>query len=222
MGDTVAGLQLLAVLTAGRQLDELARMRAAGMEWVGRLEDVLAGRVDPDVDPVIARSRGFVSDFVKVARAVRQIKVLEQELAGLRPARRRNPEEDDERGSSSGSRRPERLRWRPLKLLPEDTNDVYDHRPVGEAVGWIRQILGIKAPADDPFRAPSQEPEDEPPAEPDVPEACAVASEAAVEAPTATGRRALGRAYDLDYRDLPGEELGLAPVSGDAMARGPP
>jgi hypothetical protein len=212
MGDTVAG----------RQLDELARMRAAGMEWVGRLEDVLAGRIDLDADPVIARSRGFVADFVKVARAVRQIMVLEQELAGLRPARRRSPDEDDERGSSRGACRSKRPRWRPLKLLPEDTTDIYDGRPVGEAVGWIRHILGIEAPADDPFREPSPKPEGEPPAEPGIPEACAVAPEAAAEAPAATERRALGRAYDLDYRDVTGEELQVTPVGGDATARGPP
>ena len=215
-------LEPFAIDLVAWQLVELARMRAVGMGWVKLLGQVLDGRIDPGFHPAFFKSRGFVPDFVKVARAVRQIMVLEQELAGLRPARRRNPDEDDERGSSSGSRRPKRPRWRPRGLLPDDTKDVYDGRPVGEAVGWIRQILGIKAPADDPFREAPPEPEHEPPAEPDVPDACAFEPEAAAEAPVATERRARGRAYDLDYRDLPGEDLHVTPVGGDATARGPP
>ena len=220
-GDAWATLKLLGVLTAGRQLNELARMRAAGMEWVGRLEDVLAGRIDPDLDPAFAKSRGFVFDFVKVARAVRQIMVLEQELTGLRPVRRRTPKDDgDEPDWSPGSRGRRRSSWRPLR--PDDGKDCYDFRPVDEAVEWIRKTLFIEAPANDPFREASQEPESEPPAEADAPEACASEPEAAAQAPAVTERRAQGRAYDLDLRDLPGEALCVARVGGDATARGPP
>jgi hypothetical protein len=40
--------------------------------------------------------------------------------------------------------------------------------------------------------------------------------------PAATRQHVRGRAYDLDYRDQPGEDLTAAPISTDPTARGPP
>jgi len=154
------------------QLEELARMRAIGMDCARRLERRARGRLSPAEEAVFARrSRGIINDFVTVARAVRQIIVLEQELAGLRPARR------DGRAQQSAQPAPPNMPVLPRpKAMPsalpgvlrDDLQEYYDHRPVGEAVSWIRSTLSIEPPADDPFGArPQREvsvaPEAEPP-----------------------------------------------------------
>jgi hypothetical protein len=41
-----------------RQWRELARMQAVGMGWVDRLQQWLAGKIDPATDPVLRKSRG--------------------------------------------------------------------------------------------------------------------------------------------------------------------
>jgi|SRR5579859_1876393 len=205
-----------------RQLRELGRMRGVAMKWVDRLEMVLDGRLDPDADPVMRRSRGFISDLVQVYRAIRQIMVLEQELRGLRPSLRKPPREDDDDDGGEdepfgppGRRKLKGLApLRPLRtvLPPDDQPDIYDRRPVDQAVGWIRETLNIDVPTDDPFA---------PPAEASAPE-----PEAAAEMPAVTEKRVRGRAYDLDFRDQPGEDLDIGSADGDAKAglpvRGPP
>ena len=116
------------------------------------------GRLSPVEEAVFARrSRGIIVDFVSVARAVRQIIVLEQELAGLRPTRRGVPGPKDALPDLPGL--PELSALPALKTLPQifparvgdDLHEYYDTQPVGEAVGWIRETLRIDAPANDPF-----------------------------------------------------------------------
>jgi len=160
--DAVARMQAIVLEMTVRQLEELARMRAIGMTAVRQLERSMLGRLSPAEEAVFARrSRGIINDFVKVARAVRQIIVLERELAGLRPSRR---------GGIKAMKKPAEAPGLPrMKTLPrvfprsadDDLQEYYDHRPVGEAVGWIRGTLGIEAPEGDPFgsRAEVQAPE---------------------------------------------------------------
>jgi hypothetical protein len=139
-----------------RQLEELARMRAMGMEHARQLDRRAHGRLSPVEEAVFAkRSRGIVNDFVSVARAVRQIMVLEQELAGLRPARRSGKAPEDRAESPDLSRLPRPARPPKGFVMPlrDDLREHYDHRPVGGTVSWIRGTLGIEPPADDPFRA---------------------------------------------------------------------
>ena len=156
LDEAVRSLKATIVAMTASQLEELARMRAVGMQCVRQLDRRAHGRLDLLEEALFARgSRGVINDFVKVARAVRQIILLEQELAGLRPARRGG------QNSKAGAKAPPDLRGMAAvkaldgafpKALGDDLLEYYDHRPVGEAVAWIRGTLGIAAPADDPFR----------------------------------------------------------------------
>jgi hypothetical protein len=214
-------MQERAVEMAGLQLDELARLKAVAMGWVDRLEGWLDGKIDAATHPAFTKSRGFINDLDRVARIVRQIMVLEREVAGLRPSRRRPP------GGSGGIKRdprprPRKPRRRGRDPLRDDTEDFHDFRPVGETVGWIRESLGVEAPANDPFNAPRRSAaRKQPPADP-APEPEAPEQAAAEPAPAVTQKRARGRAYDLDFRDQPGEDLDIAPTDADPTARGPP
>jgi hypothetical protein len=220
-GESLGKMQERAVLLAGLQLDELARLKAVAMGWVDRLEGWLDGKIDAATHPAFTKSRGFINDLDRVARIVRQIMVLEREVAGLRPSRRRPA--DDSGGIKPdrrpGPRKPRRRGRDPNK---DDTVDFHDFRPVGETVGWIRESLGVDAPANDPFNAPrratakKQPPADTPP-EPEAPEQAAAES-----APAVTQKRARSRAYDLDFRDQAGKDLTVAPTDADPTARGPP
>jgi hypothetical protein len=215
-------MQERAVVLAGLQLDELARLKAVAMGWVDRLEGWLDGKIDAATHPAFTKSRGFINDLDRVARIVRQIMVLEREVAGLRPSRRRPPDGGSsftKRDPRLGRRKPRRRGRDPLK---DDTEDFHDFRPVGETVGWIRESLGVDAPANDPFNAPrrsaaKKQPPAYPPPEPHAPEPAA-----AEPAPAVRQKRVRGRAYDLDFRDQAGDDLNIAPADTDPMARGPP
>jgi hypothetical protein len=146
----VARVRLMVLEMTARQLDELARMRGIGMNYARQLERAAFGRLRAEEEAIFARkSRGIVNEFLGVARAVRQIVVLEQELAGLRPARR-GPRVA--RAVASAAKR-SRTGGGGLGPLRDDLGEIYDTRPVGEAVRWVRRTLGIAAPVGDPFAA---------------------------------------------------------------------
>jgi hypothetical protein len=224
----LAGVEYLArlrLVAVERQLTELGRMRAVAMGWTGRLEKVLKGKVDSTKDPAFRRSRGFINDLALVFRVMRQIWLLEQELLGLRPSMRRAvPTEPSPADAPRNARGTGRRRRFPQG---DDTADVYDQRPVGQTVGWIRQSLGMEAPPGDPFNArpPAPEPEAEP-GPPPEPEPAPSEPEAAAPSPAAAKKRARGRAYDLDFRDEPGNPLDEAADDAALRAglpvRGPP
>jgi hypothetical protein len=72
-----------------RQQDELRRMRKLGMQFARKLDLCVTGRLSHDETVLLAKGRGgIIGNLFIVARAVRQIIVLERELAGLRPAPR--------------------------------------------------------------------------------------------------------------------------------------
>jgi len=214
------GLRELAMAITARQLQDLMAMRAVGMASVRQLERRMHGRLGPEEEKVFARrSGGIINDFVKVARAVRQIIVLEQELMGLRPSRRGKAVAIAKLPALPSLPRSKGLPSIFPTVLRDDTGDYYDTRPVGEAVGWIRETLGIEAPATDPFGAPK-------PRAPARAETPVAEPQAAEETPVSTKRCVVAHAYDIDLRDEPDAELELA-GAGDGRrpglrSRGPP
>lgn len=138
------------------QLAELARMREMGMRYAEGLERWATGGSLPLAEELAyrRRSRGVIRDFVSVARAIRQIIVLEMELTGQRePDRsrpRRRPEPDFDI-APVGRIRP----LNPLAPLRDNLGDAHDHEPVGIAVDWIRETLAIDTPENDPFLTPA-------------------------------------------------------------------
>ena len=157
----MAAIHAAAARAKDEQRAELRRMRQSGMFFVEQLKLSAQRRLSPEAEVVLVkRSKGIIRDFCNVARAVRQVLILEQELEGIRPSWRKTKT---------------RLLIRPLRLpplpspfgklpdidvgpLPDDLADDYDTRPVGEAVAFIRETLGLDAPADDPFPPPRLRP----------------------------------------------------------------
>ena len=78
--------------------------------------------------------------------------ILEREIAGLRPSKRKMtwpPKHEDFPGVSEEAFR-EHFRGR----RRYDYKEYYDYRPVGEAIEWIRGTLAIDPPQNDPFPPP--------------------------------------------------------------------
>ncbi len=172
----------LIVLTEQR-LAELDRLRGVGFEQVKRL-NAATKSLPPELEFKLCV--GNIKEFDRIARAIRQIVVLEFELRGLFEA----PDRDS----------PHKLRLvksdRP-GFEPSDYENLfagladYDERdsddreydefklrsdyrtgPLEEVVAGIREVLGAEPPLNDPFapradRKPAQAPEPvEPPAAP--------------------------------------------------------
>jgi hypothetical protein len=160
----LAGIREAAQQVKDRQLDELRRMRRVGMVFVHQLKLSAKGQLDPDIETVFAhRSKGIIRDYTAIARAVRQILLLEQELLGIRKPRRdrkAKPEtaavQQDAQGTQDGKLRP----------LGDNLTEYYDFRPVGEAVGFIRETLAIEPPQNDPFPPPERRPAEAAPPDP--------------------------------------------------------
>jgi hypothetical protein len=128
-----------------RRLDELQRLRAAGMGIAETMHGWLDGSVsDAELGVVVGR-RGVVSEFCRVARAVRQVIALELELTGLRPA----PDRDAVREPHDAASEHGKGHWR----LRDDLND-YDNGPLDQVVARVRKAVRLEAPADDPFAPP--------------------------------------------------------------------
>ncbi len=115
-----------------------------------KMEGWLDGAVSDQEMAMAIGGRGVVSEFCRVARAVRQVIVLELELTGQRPAPDRDavrePREEAEEAPERGDDH-----WR----LRDDLND-YDNGPLDQVVAKVRKAVGLEAPADDPF-APEAE-----------------------------------------------------------------
>jgi len=143
-----------------RQLEELGRLRAIGMENIRALDRAADGLPPDEAIRRLSGRHGMICEFDRAARAVRQVIVLELELVGLRsgPDRDAADRDDDDapdadrefpepRGDRYGDReRPER----------DDSHDPSDYRrgPLDVVVAEIRKTLGAEAPDDDPFAPP--------------------------------------------------------------------
>jgi hypothetical protein len=188
-----------------RQIFELRRMKEAGMLLVDQIALSAKCRLPPEEEAVFARrSKGIVQDYATIVRAVRQLLILEQELTGLRQPRR-DPKPKPE--TAETAKTPARAQRGGSGGMNDNLTEYYDFRPVGEAVGFIRETLGIAAPPDDPFPAAKSKP-----AEPAAAESPPPASESQAAAPKPASpkpARAIRAPADNSDRDR-GRELGQA------------
>jgi hypothetical protein len=151
---------LVALLTK-RRLKELDRLRDLGFKQIDRLTEAADSMPREAVFERMLGGKGQVMEFERVARAIRQVVVLEFELRGLFQA----PDRDA----------PRRLRLvksdRP-DFEPSDYEDLFgdlrefdraesgtfrpDYRagPLEDVVAGIRKTLGAEPPVDDPFARP--------------------------------------------------------------------
>jgi hypothetical protein len=198
----LAGIREAAEWTRDRQLLELGRMRRVGLVFVRRLELSAKGKLDPEIETVFAhRSKGIIRDYATIVRAVRQILLLEQELRGIRKPRRDRKAKPEQAAVTAQGKQDGKLR-----PLGDNLTEYYDFRPVGEAIGFIREALAIAPPENDPFpkperKAAEREPSEAAEAAPPDPESQAVAQTAvslkpspATHAPAENFTRDLGHA----------------------------
>ncbi len=165
IGGALAKMQLAAIDMAEQQIAELERMKKVGMRIVDQIDRTLRGKPSLDDKTLFGRnSQGICGNFVKVARVIRQIDILLEELRGFRPPLRgREWEEREEHLAKIQSRVSERARREYSRGLNGDIADYYDYRPMGQTVEWIRLTLAIAPPAVDLFKVkPEPPPETEP------------------------------------------------------------
>ena len=151
---------LVALLTK-RRIKELDRLRDLGFKQIERLNEAADSMPREAVFERMLGAKGDVMEFERLARAIRQVMVLEFELRGLFEA----PDRDA----------PRRLRLvksdRP-DFEPPDIEDLLaglrdlersdfdaprpDYRtgPLEDVVAGIRKTLGAAPPEDDPFAPP--------------------------------------------------------------------
>jgi hypothetical protein len=171
-------------------------MRKVGMVFVHQLELSAKGKLDPEIETVFAhRSKGIIRDYASVARAVRQILLLEQELRGIRKPRRDRKAKPEKMAVNAQGKQDGKLR-----PLGDNLTEYYDFRPVGEAIGFIRKTLAIEPPENDPFPPPERKVAEAAPPDPES-EAQALAIPAvslkpspAIHAPAENFTRDLGHA----------------------------
>ena len=152
----------VALLTK-RRLKELDRLRDLGFLQVDRLTREAEAVPQGEVFKALMGPKGGIADFDKLARAIRQIVVLEFELRGLFEA----PDRDAPRKLRLvKSDRPD---FEPpdMERLMADLNDFepsdlfnirmdYRRGPMDQVVAGIRQTLGAEPPEDDPFAPPPE------------------------------------------------------------------
>jgi hypothetical protein len=159
IADPIDGANLIALTR--QRLGELDRLRAVGFEQVKGL-NAATKALPPEQQ--FKLYVGNVKEFDRIARAIRQIVVLEFELRGLFQA----PDRDAPRKLRLV--RSDRPDFDPSELenLFSDLND-YNEReydefrlrsdyrtgPLEEVVAGIREVLGAEPPPNDPFARPA-------------------------------------------------------------------
>jgi hypothetical protein len=237
--DPLDGTNLVALTL--KRLKELDRLRDVGFVQVGRL-NAATKALSPELEFKLCV--GGIKEFDRVARAIRQITVLEFELRGLFKA-------------------PDRARK--LRLVKSDRPDFepsdydnlfgdlgdYDEReydefrlrsdyrtgPMEEVVAGIREVLGAEPPPNDPFALPADrkptakapEPVKPAPAPPKGPEyymRTKPAEPTPVLAQTAPSQNVLAvKAADLVMKTLAGKgfrQPSKAEIKKHRKERGPP
>jgi hypothetical protein len=197
----LAGIREAAQRVKDRQLHELRRMRRVGMVFVHQLKLSARGKLDPDVETVFAhRSKGIIRDYATIARAVRQILLLEQELLGIRKPRRDRKAKSEKVAAIAPAADSKQLGK--LRPLGDNLTEYYDFRPVGEAIGFIRETLAIEPPQNDPFPPPERKQAEAAPPDPQseiqaqaiAPTAVSLKPAPAIHAPAENFHRDLGQA----------------------------
>jgi hypothetical protein len=132
------------------QLQDLNRMRAAGMMFIDRMERRANGLLRYDEEKIFERGVDIFTGFARVSRAVRQIIVLEQEIFGLRPPSGTRAAAN---GNAPATRDPYRtLSERSFSECDTDRSDLndlndYDNGPIDVVVARIAKTLGVEPKA---------------------------------------------------------------------------
>ena len=152
---------LLVALTR-RRLRELDRLRDLGFKQIERLNAAMDGLPASDVLDRMLGAKGSVMEFERLARAIRQITVLEFEIRGLFQAPNRDgPRLRLVKSDREGFEPPDREDlFADLREFERDLDDPrpdYRSGPIEEVVAGVRKVLGAEPPEDDPF-APSPKP----------------------------------------------------------------
>ena len=138
-----------------QRLAELDRLRNVGFVQVGRLNAAVKA-LPPEQEFKLCV--GNIKEFDRIARAIRQVVVLEFELRGLFEA----PDRDAPRklrlvkSDRPGFEAPD---FEKLLGDLDDYNEFplrsdYRRGPLDEVVAGIREVLGTEAPPNDPFAPP--------------------------------------------------------------------
>jgi hypothetical protein len=150
----------VALLTR-RRIKELDRLRDLGFLQVDRLTKEAHAIPQGEVFKALLGPKGGVADFEKLARAIRQIVVLEFELRGLfeapdrdAPPKLRLVKSDRPDFEPPEAERPEKLFAGLERFEPFDIRLDYRCGPMDQVVAGIRQALGAEPPEDDPFAPP--------------------------------------------------------------------
>jgi hypothetical protein len=132
------------------QLQELARLRAAGMARAEEIGVFMNGGEPQVVADALLGKAGIIQQFARVARAVRQIITLEREIAGLCKG--------PDRSAEPQTRGPRQAPGDPFSFPPLDWSERsdYDNRPLDQVVASVRKVIGAKAPENDPFAPPPE------------------------------------------------------------------
>jgi hypothetical protein len=170
-------------LPTRRWLKELDRLRDLGFLQVERLTQEAQAIPQGEVFKALLGPKGGIVDFDRLARAIRQIVVLEFELRGLFEA----PDRDAPRklrlvkSDRPGFQPPDMTKLMadlkdPSDIEPLDLFNIrtdYRRGPMDQVVAGIRQTLGAEPPEDDPFAplperaaAPTLQPKPSQPKEP--------------------------------------------------------
>lgn len=177
---------IAAILEPAVDPAEIARLTRARLKELDRLRDVAFLPIEKlaDACETLPRERVFdallanagrqVMDFERLARAIRQITVLEFELRGLFKAPNRDAPRKLKlvKSDRPGFIPPELENFR-FDLELEGLEDYLDVRsdyrtgPLDQVVAGIRKTIGAEPPENDPFAPPPQKP---PPATVKLPE----------------------------------------------------
>jgi hypothetical protein len=147
-----------------QQFAELARLRALGMQNVETLSRWSTGDLTDQEAKALAGMGGFVMEYCRVAKAIRQVIVLELELSGQREAPDR--EAIREPGEQDASDPQEQYGERRERSDSYERSD-YDNGPLDLVIAKVRKALHADPPENDPFkpRKPRQTNTDLAPAE---------------------------------------------------------
>jgi hypothetical protein len=132
-----------------QQFAELARLRALGMQNVETLSRWSTGDLTDQEAKALAGMGGFVMEYCRVAKAIRQVIVLELELSGQREAPDR--EAIREPGEQDASDAQEQYGERRERDGIYERSD-YDNGPLDLVIAKVRKALRADAPENDPFK----------------------------------------------------------------------
>jgi hypothetical protein len=159
----------LVAALAKRRLKELDRLRDFGFRQIERFNAAAESVPRPHLLDRMLGAKGQVMEFERLARAIRQIMVLEFEIRGLFEA----PNRDACRLRLVKSDRPDfdppdrEDLFADLREFERDLDDVrpdYRAGPLEDVVAGIRKDLGAEPPEDDPFAPPPKPRDAAPPA----------------------------------------------------------